>query len=234
VEYNQVLESSHNRFLDLASSGGIPLLLLFILINLSVIFSALKVLKREKHFNPPFVSIVACWVAYSAQTLISVFSFSLDLIGWICAGLIVGYELSTRSIPALPKNEKKTSIRAIGIFLIITQVLFINSYLGSELKFKSAIEQGEVNNITEKLQSWPKRNDRYYIVTQLFEKGGFPDRALEIAKEATTYWPNNYEAWQLVYLATAATDEDKQIAVKKMLELDPLNDSLSDFNNSTP
>jgi O-antigen ligase len=234
VEYNQVLESSHNRFLDLASSGGIPLLLLFILINLSVIFSALKVLKREKHFNPPFVSIVACWVAYSAQTLISVFSFSLDLIGWICAGLIVGYELSTRSIPALPKNDKKTSIRAIGIFLIITQVLFINSYLGSELKFKSAIEQGEVNNITEKLQSWPKRNDRYYIVTQLFEKGGFPDRALEIAKEATTYWPNNYEAWQLVYLATAATDEDKQIAVKKMLELDPLNDSLSDFNNSTP
>ena len=234
VEYNQVLESSHNRFLDLASSGGIPLLLLFILINLSVIFSALKVLKREKHFNPPFVSIVACWFAYSAQTLISVFSFSLDLIGWICAGLIVGYELSTRSIPALPKNDKKTSIRAIGIFLIITQVLFINSYLGSELKFKSAIEQGEVNNITEKLQSWPKRNDRYYIVTQLFEKGGFPDRALEIAKEATIYWPNNYEAWQLVYFATAATDEDKQIAVKKMLELDPLNDSLSDFKNSTP
>ena len=234
VEYNQVLESSHNRFLDLASSGGIPLLLLFILINLSVIFSALKVLKREKHFNPPFVSIVACWFAYSAQTLISVFSFSLDLIGWICAGLIVGYELSTRSIPALPKNDKKTSIRAIGIFLIITQVLFINSYLGSELKFKSAIEQGEVNNITEKLQSWPKRNDRYYIVTQLFEKGGFPDRALEIAKEATIYWPNNYEAWQLVYFATAATDEDKQIAVKKMLELDPLNDSSSDFKNSTP
>ena len=234
VEYNQVLESSHNRLLDLASSGGIPLLLLFILINLFVIFSALKVLKREKHFNPPFVSIVACWVAYSAQTLISVFSFSLDLIGWICAGLIVGYELSTRSIPALPKNDKKTSIRAIGIFLIITQVLFINSYLGSELKFKSAIEQGEVNNITEKLQSWPKRNDRYYIVTQLFEKGGFPDRALEIAKEATTYWPNNYEAWQLVYLAAAATDEDKQIAVKKMLELDPLNDSFGDFNNSTP
>jgi hypothetical protein len=68
----------------------------------------------------------------------------------------------------------------------------------------------------------------------LFEKGGFPDRALEIAKEATTYWPNNYEAWQLVYLATAATAEDKQIAVKKMLELDPLNDNLSDFKNSTP
>jgi hypothetical protein len=234
LEYNQVLESSHNRLLDLASSGGIPLLLLYVLVNLFVIFSALKVLKREKYFNPSFVSIAACWVAYSAQTLISVFSFSLDMIGWICAGLIVGYELSTRSIPALPKYDKKISIRAIGIFLIITQTLFINSYLGSELKFKSAIEQGEVNNITEKLQSWPKRNDRYYIVTQLFEKGGFPDRALEIAKEATTYWPNNYEAWQLVYLATAATAEDKQIAVKKMLELDPLNDNLSDFKNSTP
>jgi hypothetical protein len=68
----------------------------------------------------------------------------------------------------------------------------------------------------------------------LFEKGGFPDRALEIAKEATTYWPNNYEAWQLIYFASAATDEDKQIAVKIMSELDPLNDELSDFKNSTP
>jgi O-antigen ligase len=233
-EYNQVLESSHNRLLDLSSSGGIPLLLLYVLINLFVIFSALKVLRRENHFNPPFAAIVACWVAYMAQTMISIFSFSLDLIGWICAGLIIGYEVSTRSIPALPKHDKKTSIVTIGIFLIITQFLFINAYLGSEIKFKSAIEQGEINNITEKLKSWPKRNDRYYIVTQLFEKGGFPDRALEIAKEATTYWPNNYEAWQLIYFASAATDEDKQIAVKIMSELDPLNDELSDFKNSTP
>jgi O-antigen ligase len=233
-EYNQVLESSHNRLLDLSSSGGIPLLLLYVLINVFVILSALKVLRREKDFNPPFAAIVACWVAYVVQSFISIFSFSLDLIGWICAGLIVGYEVSTRSIPTLPKQHKKTSIGAIGLFLTISQVLFINAYLGSELKFKSAIEQGEINNITEKLKSWPKRNDRYYIVTQLFEKGGFPDRALEIAKEATTYWPNNYEVWQLIYSASAATDEDKQIAVKRMLELDPLNDDLSNFRNSAP
>jgi hypothetical protein len=103
----------------------------------------------------------------------------------------------------------------------------MSTYIQSELNFKSAIEKGEVNQIIEKVEAWPKRNDRYYLVIQLLEKGGFPDRSLEIARKAVSLWPNNFESWQLLYFSPNATISEKDKAFSVMKKLDPFNPILN-------
>jgi O-antigen ligase len=223
-EYNQIVESAHNRLLDLASSGGIILLLAYIALLFLVFKSAVKVLKRSKEFNPGFIAVFGSWIAYLAQAQISVFSFANEIIGWTLSGVIIGFEIVSRPTES-KKNDaiRKISLAPMAIFAIFIQLVFFSTYIQSEFEFKAAIEKGEVNLITEKVQAWPKRNDRYYIVTQLFEKGGFPDRSLVIAQEAVSLWPNNFEAWMLLYLSPNVSKVEKEIALKNLRKLDPLN-----------
>jgi O-antigen ligase len=222
-EFNQVVESAHNKFLDIASSGGIILLVLYTAIVLLVITSGIKVIKRSQEFNSSFVAIFACWFAYLAQSTISIFSFANEVIGWTLAGIIVGFEILTRDPLESNLLEKKVSyLPAVSVASIIG-LFFVSTYVQSELKFKSAIEKGEVNLIVEKVKGWPMRNDRFYLVTQLLEKGGFPDRSIEIAREAVLLWPNNFEAWQLLYFSPNATVSEKDVAFSMMKKLDPLN-----------
>jgi O-antigen ligase len=226
-EYNQGVESAHNRFLDVSSSGGIILLLIYVAIVLLVIISGIKVVKRSTEINPSFIAVFACWFGYLAQSTISVFSFANDLIGWTLAGLIIGFEIQTRDPSDSNSSEKKiSSIPMVGIALLV-QLIFMSTYIQSELNFKSAIEKGEVNQIIEKVEAWPKRNDRYYLVIQLLEKGGFPDRSLEIARKAVSLWPNNFESWQLLYFSPNATISEKDKAFSVMKKLDPFNPILN-------
>ena len=53
-------------------------------------------MKRKTEFDVIFATIVAAWVAYQAQSLISINQLGLGVWGWSLSGLIIGYELNTR------------------------------------------------------------------------------------------------------------------------------------------
>jgi hypothetical protein len=191
-----------------------------------VVRAGIKIIKKSDRYNTGFVGIFACWIAYSAQLFISIFSFNLEIWGWIFAGLVIGYEMNMSNGVTVPKIKKLSALYlSFGLALMIS-ISFILPYAKSEINFKSAIQAGEVNRIMLEVEKWPQRNDRYWIVTELFNKGGFPNQAEAIARKATEIWPNNFEAWQQLSNSPNLSASERLNVLKKMKELDPLNPTL--------
>jgi O-antigen ligase len=75
------VDSAHNVILDMFSSGGFPLALIFILIQSLIFSSAIRTLKRMPEFDPLFVTIFAAWIGFQAQSLISINVIGLSVWG---------------------------------------------------------------------------------------------------------------------------------------------------------
>jgi O-antigen ligase len=98
--------AAHNVLLDFSSTGGFPLLIIYIILMSLVLISAFKVLKRTSGFDPMFSGLFAIWIAYQAQSIISLNQLALAVWGWIISGLIIGYEINTRKNENLNATQK--------------------------------------------------------------------------------------------------------------------------------
>jgi O-antigen ligase len=59
--------AAHNVLLDFSSTGGFPLLIIYMILMTLVLISAFKVLKRTSGFDPMFSGLFAIWIAYQAN-----------------------------------------------------------------------------------------------------------------------------------------------------------------------
>jgi O-antigen ligase len=83
-------DSAHNVFLDISSGGGFPLLIIYVFLVGLTIFSALKVIGRSTGFDVGFAAVLGAWVAYLAQSVISINQLGLAVWGWVLMGSIIG------------------------------------------------------------------------------------------------------------------------------------------------
>ena len=223
---NAMVDSAHNVFIDISSAGGFPLLIAYIAILLLVLISAVKVIKRSNAFDPIFAGILGSWIAYLAQSLISINQIALAVWGWALTGAIIGYEIITRD----EKQESVLNDKTIGwlgvssgivIGVAIALPLFI-----SDSQFRSTVKSGGVIQIQQSVEKWPQSVIRMTLAAKILREGGFADQAFEISTKATNLFPNNFEAWQELYANPNAGEKLKLEALQKMKKLDPLNPNL--------
>jgi hypothetical protein len=69
----------------------------------------------------------------------------------------------------------------------------------------------------------PQNVNRYVMNVRLLEESQLPDLAYKYALEAVRWNPDSFESWRFLYFISKSTPEDKERAVAKMQELDPLN-----------
>lgn len=228
--------AAHNVFLDISAYGGFPLVLIYIALMILVIVSAVKVIKRSPGLNAGFVGLVAGWVAFQAQSIISINQIGLALWGWVLSGLIIGYEINTRNSEAAP--EKKTGKNAtkpvqssagsvLGIFvgLVIGVLIGMPPYLASA-QYKSALESGNPTLIQEAAYSWPLDASKMIQVSMTLNDNKLEAQGLEVALDATKSFPDNYGVWGALSMMKSATEEQKAQALAQMKRLDPLNPNL--------
>ena len=228
--------AAHNVFLDISAYGGFPLVLIYIALMVLVVVSAVKVIKRSQGFNTGFVGLVAGWVAFQAQSIISINQIGLALWGWALSGLIIGYEINTRDGDVV--EEKKLGKKAmktvqasagttVGIFvgLIVGVLLGIPPYLAST-KYKSALETSNPTVIQEAAYIWPLDPTRMIQVAGTLNENKLEAQGLEVAIDATTSFPDNYGVWAILYSMKSTSEEQKADALAQMKRLDPLNPTL--------
>jgi O-antigen ligase len=228
--------AAHNVFLDISAYGGFPLVLIYIALMVLVIVSAVKVIKRSQGFNAGFVGLVAGWVAFQAQSIISINQIGLALWGWVLSGLIIGFEINTRNSEVAP--EKKTGKNAakpvqssagsvLGIFvgLVIGVLIGMPPYLASA-QYKSALESGNPTLIQEAAYSWPLDASKMIQVSMTLNDNKLEAQGLEVALDATKSFPDNYGVWGALSMMKSVTEEQKAQALAQMKRLDPLNPNL--------
>ena len=220
-------DSAHNVFLDLSASGGLVLLVLYILIIALVLTSAYKIVKREKVFNPGFTAVIAAWVAYTAQSVISINQIGLAVWGWVLSGLIIGYEINTRESTKNSFALKSGSSFVIPVLAGSVVALSLGlPLMVADATFRSTIKSGDVIKIESSVRQWPKSVIRMTTVAQILREGNLPDRSIVIAREAVAFNPMNYEAWRELSLQPNASESERNEALKTMKKLDPFNPNL--------
>jgi O-antigen ligase len=219
---NDYSNAAHNVFLDISSSGGFPLLLIYLILVIYTLISAIRVLKRSREFNAPFIAIFAGWVAYQVQSLISINQLGLAIWGWVLTGLIIGYEINTRgdqaqSSPLAGVRGLKT--KALSGFLVGAIIAAVPFY--ASFKMRKGFDSADVQKLRTASVSWPFEIKTMIDSAEIFRTNGYNDISLEIARLAVDNFPEYFDAWYLLSIQPNATIAEKDISLIQLKRLNP-------------
>jgi O-antigen ligase len=229
--------AAHNVFLDISSYGGFPLLIIYVALIILVLLSAIRVLKRSKGFDPVFVGLVGAWVAFQAQSIISINQIGLAIWGWVISGLIIGYEINTRDtanqvsvskkgrFAVKPAQSSAASVVALFVAFVLGVLVGMPPYVASS-KYKTALQTSNPQVIQEAAYLWPQDPARMIQVAVALNENKLSAQGLEVALDAVAKFPDNYGVWAALDSMTNANPEQKALAMQQMKRLDPLNPNL--------
>jgi O-antigen ligase len=230
-------DTAHSIPLDIGSNGGFPLFIAYVSVILFVLLSIVRIMKRNTEFDVVFATIVAAWVAYQAQSLISINQLGLGVWGWSLSGLIIGYELNTRpnAIEGNPKSAPrgKASMQKISALAVITTFIATSAGIAAALppymaadKFYKALQSGDANIIQPAAYLQPYDRSRFIFVARILQENKLEDRAITVLRDASKIYPDSFEIWNRWAEITSATPNDIARAKAEMKRLDPRNPNL--------
>jgi O-antigen ligase len=234
-----VSNAAHNVLLDLSSNGGFPLLIIYLFMMFLVVAAAIKVIKRNSGFDPVFAGLVAVWIAYQAQSIISLNQLGLAVWGWIISGLIIGYEINTREVEVVQKQgpkgksasamaaQKVMPATAVGIFVGMLAGLALGvPTLNTASKYKTGLESGDAITVQKIASIWPQDASRSAQIALILNENKLPEQALAVVQDAKGKFPDSYDVWKVLASLSNAPAEDIAAAKAQMKRLDPNNPEL--------
>jgi hypothetical protein len=222
---NTVTNSAHNVNIDIFAYGGFPLLISYLGILAIAAIAIVKVVLRQKKYDPVFVSLAVAWICYQAQAFISINQIGLAIWGWALTGLVIAYEVATRDEVSAASSStaatspgritKSNSSESVGTWLVgalgaaVGFGLAISPFV-ADSNWRSSLGSGSLPTVQAAALKAP--NDAYRIVNiaVLFEQNKFTAQAAELARQAAKYNPNYFDAWRV--LATSL----KQLLKKRL------------------
>jgi hypothetical protein len=240
---NTVVNAAHNVFMDMFAFGGWPLLLAYVSIVLLSGVALIRTFVRFKKYDGLFVAISVAWIGYQVQSIISINQIGLAIWGWLLGGTLIAYERVTRPSHSVSasidgdskskKNEPRKTLKGSDPRILISS--FVAALVGlmialpplvADSKWKSALNGQSVAAIEETMKPSyfnPQNVNKYVTNIQLLEKNNFQDLAHKYALEAVEWNPQAYDLWRFVYFISKSTQAERDFALAKMKELDPLN-----------
>jgi hypothetical protein len=234
--------AAHNVLLDLSSNGGFPMLVIYLLLTGLVVRSILRILRRGSRFDAPLAGLIAMWVAYHAQSIISLNQLGLAVWGWMISGALIGYEINTRSVDGIQtnspsRNKQKTTsqivdskvqpktLLAIFGFLIVGVLVGIPPLVAST-NYWTALKSLDVKELEQAAKIWPVDPRRIEQVAVSLANQGLQEEALSILEDGKVRFPDDFQIWRVISEIPKATLEQKAEAKAQMKRLDPHNPDL--------
>ena len=231
--------AAHNVLLDFSSNGGFPLVLIYLSLMVLVVISAIKLLRRSNGFDPAVAGLIAVWIAYQAQSIISLNQLGLAVWGWIISGLIIGYEINTRPEEVRQevkqpvskgRNVKKQSSESVSAKTLVSMVIggVVGLLVGlppfiASAQFKSAFTSGGAGKVEKSAYLWPDEAMRYGQVGLVLQANKLDAQAQRVVDAALLKFPNEFGLWSLASKLSTATPEQIAKAKEQMKRLDPFN-----------
>lgn len=227
--YNVMVDSAHNIFLDISSGGGVPLVLIYICIQLLVIVSFFRLVKSKQN-DMVINGVFASWIVYQLQSLISINQIGIAVWGWALGGTIIGYDIKTRQV-AEEINTSRHSIYQLKNYVAPLICLAVGITITipvwkADAEFRGAFASGNVNKIVDIATQWPQSATKMNLASSILRQNGYEKEALVIARKTVEINPYNFEAWQELSLFTSLSPTEKNKILKTMKLLDPLNPTL--------
>lgn len=234
---NIVADTAHSIPLDIGSSGGLPLLIAYLAFIALALVSIVRVVRRSTEFDVVFASLVAAWVAYQAQSLISINQLGLGVWGWSLTGLMIGYELNTRNlhnhqILKTEKSKKSLPDKIPASALILSVIgggfglaISLPPYLAAN-KYYTALQSGNAVVLQESAYLKPYDRTRFLFTAQILIENKLEKEAIKLLSDASLIYPDNIDLWQRWSQIPSASSEQIAKAKAEIKRLDPFNPEL--------
>ena len=220
------LDAAHNVFIDKGIAGGIPLLLIYISIIVTVLIAIRRLVLDFKVFDPAIVALISCWIAWLAQSVISIDNVGLTSWGWYLAGLITGLAAISKS-PDIKfskiasrfnlRQAKKSYLVGIIIGAIVAMPLLTREY-----RFIKSIERGDTTGLTNAALQFPQDLFRIGKAAEILKDYKIEKESIYLVRQGVENFPESFSAWALLYTSPWATEEERKVAKIKLIQLDPL------------
>jgi hypothetical protein len=226
---------AHNFYLDFYANGGLPLFLSYAVLNLSGFYMCYKISRNLKRFEFLPVTLIAVFIGFFAQSIISIPQIGVAVWGWVVVGFLFSYaRITNENAKTEPVKSKKNQYQdsPIGVFVFIGMaigLLVVVPPFSAEVKYTSAVKSSQLVKIEAALAPSyfsPSSVERLIGAVTLLEQNKLYSYSHKYALMATKFNPNFYNAWKALYYVHDATQEERSLALKKMKLLDPLNRNL--------
>lgn len=229
--------AAHNVFLDIFAYGGFPLFIAYLLVIAIIAKSAFNLLFVSKRYDFIGVGLVAAWVCYQAQALISINQIGVAIWGWIFGGLIIAYDkiLKSNELEALPEvnkgNARKSKVQKgseAGISLATFVGLVVAMFIAmppmiADGKWRNAMGSGDAKKVEDAATSWPQDPVRLNEAIKIFSDNKLDETALKLSKVSITKFSENYISWYSYMQLVNITDSERAYARVQLHRLDPNN-----------
>ena len=225
--------SAHSVLLDIGSTGGLPLLALHLVISIYIAICAFKLIKNTKKTQTSTVFIIIAWLAYQAQSLISINQIGIGIWGWVLGGAIIGLKVSIPQSTetensATKKNinqnkrikDRPTFLLPISVGAVIALILVIPPFMADH-NYSTAANSRDGNKVFNAAKSKPVDLYRIADATNGFSAANLTDPAIKLAKFGIEQNPRYYTFWAFLKQLSAPDSADRKLAIEKMKELNP-------------
>jgi O-antigen ligase len=230
--------SAHSIFLDLGSGGGFPLYLINISLAVLTFIVGVKYLIRNKDFNWAFAAIFGAWIAYEAQSVISINQLGVGVWGWALMGLIIGMEFNSRTkspeaetvnsqnrgrLARKPKEKSFiSSTQTLGAIIgLVFGLLIAFPYFNADHNYRAATATADAQTLVDAALAHPEDLVRTLTAAYALANSNINDRALALARHVVQENPNYHKAWQLIFKLEPMGSPEKLEAMAKLNTLNP-------------
>jgi O-antigen ligase len=211
--------NAHNVPIQIFATSGLFTGVSYLLILAFIAWRGIQSIKARSGTERLLVaSIFSAWLAYQAQSIISIDNIGISIWGWVLGGVVVGLSLEKTSeqvsFSSGPKNKRKVpqfnfkQTASSAVFVILVMVLVIPSYQGEKNMFETRMRfnpQAPENKAplyeyaiktldTAFLEPSYKMTVGSYLVAS-----GFVDEGMRALTEVAESDPRNLDA--LIFLA---------------------------------
>ena len=242
--------NAHNIFIQFFATSGIFVGILFIAINILVFLSGLKILRyAEKENLSIYIGIFGAWLAFVAQSVISIDNIGLTIWGWLFGGIIIAISskikvtsdegdlransLSANNVTDRTKQSVQIILSAPLTFFAVILISFL--YRGEILPMQSYTYYNSTNPPNSSPKHFELANkifnsqliDPFYKLkaAERVAMAGNKEEGLRIMKVLHAYDPNNLD-YLLSLAALAQNMENYELAIdtrEKITKHDPWN-----------
>jgi O-antigen ligase len=237
-----ISNAAHNVLLDLSSNGGFPLVAIYLFMVVLVVVSSLKVIRRTQEFDPIFSGLFGVWIAYQAQSVISLNQIGLAVWGWIISGLLIGYEINTRIDPS-DSGDRTTGKKGRTVSVVARQKISAGAVVGmfvggcvglgvglppliASTKYLAAFNSKDPQQFQAAAYVSPLDASNMFRVIDIFIRNNLMAEALAVSNDSIKSFKDEYGVWEARSRIEGLSESQKREALAQMKRLDPFNPNL--------
>jgi len=234
INADVISDSAHNGYLDFAANLGILSLVSYVLLLGYALFKIMKFIKAQIKIDYTHATLVALFVGFQAQFLISPNQIGLVVWGWVFLGAIFGYKRQevTSSIGArkqrpngkhLPENKNPNLVSAPLLVGTLIGVLLTGPIVFSSMQYRSALVKADAIRIIAAANNWPRSGEILNYTATILFSNNLQEQGHELVISGIREFPNSYDLWHNKMNYRWITDAEKSQILAELHRLDPLN-----------